>query len=345
MSDDGAWMHSDVGVGVDVPTPKAADKPAALAGPSAPSAKVDVPPILDAADPLDQRTFDAVWEIAVRWEVGDNQVIVPIARKKLVAWGRDVLPFLDASIDAEHHGLEIRAYVDVLKGLVDAGARDGVLDLLRRNLETQSERRRRVALHLAGELGFAELEAGVVRLLEAGDDLEARRAAGVLEKLRSHAGDARLRTWLAKGGDERRILVALGTLMGLESDVWKDVRPLLDHPLVSVRSRLATLAAEHKKVYGAALLADLGSKDLTDRASRTILDALVRGAVLPNGAAATAAFKLLGHDDWGMRADAARYMRSWSTESPFASGPLIERLEERMEKETDPFVRFAGRAK
>ncbi len=55
-------------------------------------------------------------------------------------------------------------------------------------------------------------------------------------------------------GDEPRILAALGVLLGLESDPGKEVEHLLDHPLVSVRSRLATLLAEHGPRYAAALL-------------------------------------------------------------------------------------------
>jgi hypothetical protein len=343
MADGAAWSGSDVGVGVDVTVPAAPGAPPSGAGPSAPRADVELPPVLKAEGPLDEKTFDEVWAIAVRWEVGDNQVIVPVARKRLVAWGRDVLPLLDGKVETDDGGLGLRAFVDVLKGLREA-AGDGVLDFVRRNLSSPSEKRRKVALQLVAELGVAELEKEVVLVLGGADDALARRAAGVLERLGSRAGDATLRSWLARDADERRILAALGALMGGEADVWGDARALLDHPLVSVRSRLATLAAAHPKAYGAALRAEL-SGEASTRAKRTVLDALVRGPVAPDAASAAAAERLVDHEDWGVRADAARWIRAWAQGDAARFPAAAAALDRRLASETEPYVRFAGRSR
>lgn len=363
MKDGDVWRGMDVGLGVDV-TP-AGDKPGPGGGTPAadqPSGKVELPAVTRHEGPLDDKAFDELWAIACRWEVGDNRAIVPVARKRLVAAGKDVLPRLEAKMEKDDSGLEVRAYVDVLTGLAEAGARADVVALLDRNLASPVDRRMRLALTLVGEMKVAELADRVVGLLDAKDPSLPRRAAGVLQALGSHAGDDRLRGWLASGhrapagaggardlGDEARILAALGVLLGLESDPGKEVEHLLDHPLVSVRSRLSTLLAEHGPRYAASLrswlLQGTFYEDARSRALRTVLDAYARGALAPDVSVGRAVAALLAHGDWGVRADAARLIRRWQA-LPKADAAVLDEivgvLEKHLATETDPYVRTQG---
>jgi len=156
MGDGDAWRHTDVGVGVDIALEDDAGRPAAGA-PDQPSEEVEIPAICSHEGDLTQAVFDELWAVAVRWEVGDNRVIVPHARRRLVEFGADVLPLLDAKVETDDSGLELRAFVDLLRGLSDGGAREGVVAFLRGNATAESERRRKVALHLISELQATEL--------------------------------------------------------------------------------------------------------------------------------------------------------------------------------------------
>jgi HEAT repeat protein len=248
-------------------------------------------------------------------------------------------------------GLELRALQDVLAGLREA---DGtpevvaevvgeVVEWLARNLSHESTRRRTVALHLAGELAEHRVEAHVVALLREKDVDLARRAAGVLARIGSHAGDDVLRGWLARPGEELLVMAALGTLLGTGTPVYGDARPLLNHPLVSVRTRLATLLAEHGTAYADAVAADLADPSLSRRARRTLLDVMARAGTVPEAGTLDTLLALLGHADWGMRGDAARVLRG-VLEAQDSGEALREAIRQafarQAEREEEPYVRF-----
>jgi hypothetical protein len=300
----------------------------------------------------------------------------------LIAFGKEILPYLDQKVEKDESGLEIRAYVDILGGLKAGGAGAEVADLLKRNLEATpamveiaweeaskpkppgsgvfppgsiarsaaaAERRQRVALHLVGELKERDLSLPVSKLLGSASEPLARRAAGVLGQLGSKAGSEALVGWLEKPEDEARVLVALGTLFANGEATFELVLPLLDHPLVTVRTRLATLLAEKKDVYAEAILGAFGKdpapgqEGLSPRALRTLLDVLVRGKIPPGSAEHVS--RWAGHPDWGLRADVARVLSLWvaMTTDP-ASGltqPIPTALQALMTLRTDadPHVR------
>lgn len=346
MADDSLWRHTDIGVGWDtVPEPEEEPADGATTDVSEVEEGPVVPGICSYEGDLTQEVFDELWGIAIRWEVGENRSIVPKARERLIAFGPDVLPYMDAVMEEGASGLELRAYVGILRGLRETGREEDVVAFLRKNLVHEVERRRRVALYLTGELKAGALEGGVVRVLEGDDEVMARRAAGALEQIGSHAGDETLRRWLGAQDDELGLRAALGTLMGLESDVWADVRGLLDHPLLSVRTHLAALLVKHSATYLDCVRVDLAASDLSDRARRTILDVLVRLVPAPDAAEVKFITVLLEHPDWGVRADAVRLLRRWEADEVIDRqiiAPALERLETLLVGETDPYVLFCA---
>ena len=342
MKDASVWRHSDLGVGIDLAPPDEPagvdTKPAAQETPT-----VEVPAICAYKGDLSEKVFDELWAIAIRWEVGENRQIVPKARARLIEFGPPVLAHLDRVLDKGASGLELRAYVDILRGVGTAGAPDGVEGFLRRNLGHASTRRRRVALYLVGELQARAVEKEVVALLGVIEEGLDRRAAGVLRKLDSHTGDDVLRGWLADPRDELRVVAALGTLLGGEVDCYDLVRPLLAHPLFSVRSRLSTLLGMHHATYGEKAVADVQAGDLSVRARRTLLDALARVRdVLPRKAH-SALVASLDDPQWGVRADAARVLRAQLAQEDLPV-PLRTAAEAalagRLAVEREPYVRF-----
>lgn len=317
MEDGGVWRGTDTGVGADATPPPAEAPP----GPPEP------PPIAARLPegPLSQETFDKLWEIACRWEVGENRAIVPAARKRLVEFGQDVLPYLDARVETDNYGLELRAFVDVLKGL-DA------TEFLRRNATHGSERRRKVALHVIGELKASDLAPEVARLLD--DPALDRRAAAALAAIGSHEGDGTLVSWLSRGG--RHAAAAVSALTALEADVYPALRPLLGSSDFAVRGRVVNGLAAHFGKYGDAVRADLALTDV--RALRSVLDVLLRAEWSPSDADALALARLLDHEDWGVRGDAARVIRGRC-----GAGPAAEALERRLAAETEPYVKAAAK--
>jgi hypothetical protein len=326
MEDGGVWKGSDIGVGTDVPTPP----PAETGPPGPPPIQAKIPDVCSYEGPLTQEVFDQLWELAVRWEVGDNRVIVPAARKRLIAFGPDVLPYLDARVETDNYGLELRAFVDILRGLP-------ATEFLKKNLAAESERRRKVALYLVTELKATELAAEVARMLD-DKDLD-RRAAAALAAIGSHAGDQTLVAWLK--GDSRHAAAAVAALTELEADVYPDLRPLLGSDDFAVRGRVVTGLAAHFAKYGDSVRADLVMKDV--RALRSVLDVLARADWKPGEKDALALAALMDHEDWGVRGDAARVIRKHDKED--AMRPAVTALEKRLAVETESFVKTeaAGR--
>ncbi len=352
MSDGAVWRHTDIGVGIDVTAPKeeggGGNTPAADQATGA----AEIPAICSYEGDLTQEVFDELWEIAVRWEVGDNRTIVPEARKRLIAFGASVVPYMDAKVETDNSGLELRAFVGILRGLIAADAREPVLGLLRTNTQSGVERRQRVAIYLVGELKTIELEDAVVALLSGDDDGLARRAAGVLAKLESHAGDAALAGWLRPGPTEGpeatlRMQAAISTLVKLDADVYEHLRPLLAHADYSIRSRLVTLLARKLETYRAALAADLVDGATAPRTRRSLLAIYARTKALPSAAEIAAVEPLLQSADAGIRADAARVVRRWATmdgADTTALAVAVAVVTTLAEDDPDPAVRFAARA-
>jgi len=325
MEDGGVWRGTDIGVGVDVTLPPPPEK---TGPPEPPPITARIPDVCTYEGPLTQEVFDKLWEIAVRWEVGDNRVIVPAARQRLVAFGDAVLPYMDGKVETDNSGLELRAFVDVL-GKLDA------TEFLKRNLASESERRRKVAIYLIGELKAAALADEVVKMLS--DKELDRRAAAALAAIGSHAGDATLVQWLK--GDGRHAAAAVSALLALEADVYAELRPLLGSPDFAVRGRVVTLLAAHFAKYGDAVRADLAQKDV--RALRSVLDVLARAEWVPAESDALALGKLMEHEDWGVRGDAARVIRKHADRD--AMRPAVDALEKRLEVETEPYVKAEAR--
>lgn len=351
MRDGEVWRHTDIGVGIDV-TPPAPDPdaPRTTPAPDQLTGKAEIPAICGYEGELTPEVFDQLWEIAVRWEVGDNRVIVPEARKRLVAFGVPVLALLDGKVETDDSGLELRAFVDVLRGVAaaqgDPSPRTAVVEFLRLNAASEMERRRRVALYLIGELAVVELEDAVADLLNCGDAGLARRAAGTLAQIGSHAGDEVLLTWLAPGAGELETQAAVNTLVKLETDCYPALRPLLAHPSFAVRMRLVTLLAGRAAVYREGLVADLVEPALPLRTRRTLLDVLTRAALPPSAAEIAAVAPFLDAGSPGLRADASRLVRSWQGVEGTDRGAiaaLVERVEHLAATDPDPCVRFAAK--
>ncbi len=336
MSDDAVWRHQDIGVGLDITPPEEAD-----AGPAPkndPAKEAVIPEICSYEGELTQEVFDELWKIAVRWEVGDNRTIVPKARERLIAFGEEILPLLDAKVETDESGLELRAFVGVLRGLSAGGAADEVDAFVRTNGGADgNERRQRIALHLIGELKLAKLEDVVVSILGGTDAGLARRAADVLAKLGSHAGNETLLGWL-DGDEPRARATAVATLLALKADVYATLRAHVASPDFAVRGRMVTLLGKHIETYGDAVVADLGSEDASVRHVRSLLDVLARAAKSPPPDTVAAVGLLLAHRDAGVRGDSARVVRAWQrAEVPV--GALAAVVDVLATDEPDPFVR------
>ena len=346
MSDGGVWRHTDIGIGIDVTRAAATAAGGGTPAADQPTGEAVVPAVCSYEGDLTQNVFDELWEISVRWEVGDNRVIVPVARKRLVAFGPDILPMLGGVVETDNSGLELRAFVDVLGGLADGGARDEVIAFLRTNATADSERRQRVALHLIGELKTRELEPEVVAILAGDDEAQARRATAALSALGSRAGDEVLIGWLS-ADDPRQQQAAIAVLVAAEVDCWDALMPLMDHDDFSVRMRLVTILGKHLPAYREGVLSVLGW-ELTDRARRCAFDVLYRSPEVPDVMTMTELAPFLLDDNAGLRASSARVVRRWQmldgVDAEILAG-LVETVDRIAAEDPVDYVRWAATAR
>jgi len=369
------WSQTDVGVGWDIiPPPVEAEAEPQAGVPDQPGAEVELPEIISYEGELTQEVFDELWDIATRWEVGDNRYIVPYARDRLVAFGEGVLPYVSREFDDMRSGLAIRAFDDILGRMVST-SRDGVIGIVRENLESDDQMRRRVALAEISTLKIMDLEAEVAAILDDPDPAMQRRAIGVLGAIESHAADARLVENLHATDDEALVKVCMETLFSLGVYSWDEFRQLLDYPYISVRETLIGKLAENDEAYAGDLWRELnesasatsgvhmlshvdGTGGLDTRALRSLLKVFTKSDLEPDEAAINAITILLNHEDWGVRADAVGLARHWeelSRQVLATSGdpsyamylisivePLASSVDAMLLTETDPYVLFVG---
>jgi hypothetical protein len=110
--DGAAWTKELLGAGLDEPEAAAAaggsgDPGVASITPEKAKEIVDRDGTVPGADGKPADDLDRLWKLSCEWEVGDNRVIVPIARDRLVALGK---PALDRALEkiGDRQGLEYR---------------------------------------------------------------------------------------------------------------------------------------------------------------------------------------------------------------------------------------------
>ncbi len=352
------WKQTNIGMGWDVDPnwdwtlgkvimPPEDDETAATPAPADTTSDIPIPEICSYEGDLTQEVFDELWAISIRWAVGDNSTIVPFARKRLIDFGPAVLPYMSEVMDDSNSGLALRAFVEIYKAVWEEDS-DGVASLLRDNAaDMDDDVRRQNALYLVGELANIELEDIAVTMLDDQNPSHQRRAIGVLGKIGSHAGNERLLAMLEDPDtSEPYLSAAITTLTELEVDCYNQLAPLLDHDLFTVRELLIKQLVKHYERYGSAV--EVLDTTASPRAVRSILATMLKGQTTPTWTQAVALADLVTHDDWGVRADAAKLVRRWQ-ELADEDEMLIEQivpavvtLEEMLEIETDPFVLFSA---
>jgi hypothetical protein len=344
--DSGVWSSSEFGGGIDITPPPLPPAPAPAPGaPPQVTGKAPIPEVCGYKGEINQQVFDELWELSIRWEVGDNRYIVPAAHERLVAFGESVLPYMSKVMN-DPSSLASRGFMGVL-GPLNLKYPAGVEAIVKENLVSEDDMRIREAMYLVGELKLKNLENDIAALMDKKD--YKRRAISVLGLLGSHVADDKLKAMLAPDGEEATIRVAVTTLFQLKSANYDDLRPLLDHPLISIRDTLMNLFVKNYADYQGAIRADLeNNQALSIRAQRTLLDIAGRGETEPDKAIMDAVAARFASPDWGMRADAVVAARKWAALKGMkweTIAPLIRAMHEMLAHETEPYVLFAAEEK
>ncbi|MCX6644930.1 MAG: HEAT repeat domain-containing protein [bacterium] len=350
MDNNAMWTQDQVGVGIDTappPVPEGEEAPVA-ADRGGLGENVPLPEIISYEGELTQEVFDELWAISVRWEVGDNRFIVPKARERLVAFGPAVLPYVSGEFDNNQSGLAFGSYDMILKYFLDTD-HDAVINVVRENLMSDEEMRRRDALAEIATLKLTDLEQDVAAILDDPDPAMQRRAIGVLGAIGSHVADERIIQNLTVIDDEALVKVSMDTLFMLDVYCYDQLRPLLDHPYISVRESLIGQLALNSDIYAitnnpdldpaikelklanaTAYIADLcedlclwpgqmasglGIPELSTRAFRSLLEVFATGKIPPDQQTVAAISNLLSNEDWGVRADAVKVVNHWNVMS------------------------------
>ncbi len=362
------WSHTNVGVGWDIipPPPPEIEDESEGTSTSEEEPEIELPEIISYDGELTEEIFDELWEISIRWEVGDNRHIVPHARDRIIEFGAEVFPYLSEEFDSTASSLALRAFNYILGEMIEVD-RDGVLEILRENLANDENIRKRVALSIISTLKTSELEDMIAEILDDPDPGMQRRAIGALGDIDSHSADDRLLTNLCAIDDEALVKVSMETLFKLDVYCWDGIRPLLDHPYISVRETLIGQLKSHAEKYEADLCDELfwvtglsyygyAPPPISIRMLRSILKVFRSAKIAPDSRLITAISILLEHDDWGVRADAVQVVYRWRdmADDEMARGgdpsyamdlifliePLIGQVEKMHDTESDPYVLF-----
>ncbi|MCB1216055.1 HEAT repeat domain-containing protein [bacterium] len=354
QADSSMWSNSRYGVGWDIAPPPDAAETASTSGPNQPPGEdVEMPVIIAYEGELTQEVFDELWAIAIRWEVGENVAIVPESRKRIVAFGMPVLPYVVAEMD-DDYSLAVRAFNDIYPQLMELD-RPAVLSALRDAADTDVFTQRNCVLRVIGDLKLSDLGDVVTEFLE--DPQLRRRAIQVLGMIGSHAADAELLAMLADPAtDEKDLQAAVVSAAALELDCGSAFLGLLDHQHVSVRDCVSGQLRAHWEQYGGECLAMLGKQallrsgsippDRSQLASTTQLRCVLRMLQTledpPSTDTVESVILLIGDKDWGVRGDSTALHNKWQDQdNPDAAEALAQmkrNLDMMIVHEHNPYV-------
>ena len=223
--DGAAWTSSIVGAGIDRPDAEVAAGGSGDPGTTSMTeekarAEVDRDGTVAGADGKTVDDLEKLWAVSCRWEVGDNRVIVPIARERLVALGKPALARALERVGTKD-GLEYRAVEVVFSKFP---REEVVPPLLEKTRDAEGIVRRGAVRALAG-LQAAEAEGRFAEML--GEDPSSRATvlgalaalkkappavAGFLRSEKESEGVAAAGCLGAAGGEEavRALMGALG---------------------------------------------------------------------------------------------------------------------------------------
>ena len=263
--------------------------------------------------------LEALWQDAVKWEVGSNKDLVPAARAALVALGPRTLDFLVPEKLDTKDGLTIRALQVVVVGLGE----DAIPRLLPL-LDSERPNVRRNAADLLGGLRAREAVPGIACLLADPDArqgaLSALAALGAREAVPDVAALAR------SDAPERARFTAASTLGSLGGP--RAVAELVE--LLSDRAapvRFAAAGALEKLKAVDALHGALSSEDL-----RVRLHAIAALGRVADPSARADLVRLLGDTSPMVRGFAVEALASMATDEDRRA------LETLASTERDPFV-------
>ena len=340
--DNRLWTQSVFGAGLDfIPeADKIEDVPKAAAADD--DLKIDIPEICYYKGELTDKVFEELWEIAVRWEVGDNGVIVPVARERLIAFGKDIIPKIDEKFD-DDYGLAARAYDVILTKLYEDYP-DEIRAMLEKNLDDEDNARRRNALSQIANVKIKELDQKIVPLLE--DDVLRGSAMITLTALDSKAGIPKIRTFLSHDNSERIILAAANTLLKLDADdIYPELVSLLDHEYFTVREGIISIIAINADMFRTSIYRDLKGGSINRRTRLSLLRVLAKyPEFFPSKVLFNEVIKGLESDDWVMRAHTVGVLKHWlsydSEQWLHLQDDIRTKLNEHREVEDDFHVLF-----
>jgi HEAT repeat protein len=272
--------------------------------------------------------LDKLWAIAKRWQVGDERVIGPIARARLVALGE---PALARAIErlATKDGLEGEAVAAVLREF----PRERTVPRLVEATRSADAATRKAAARFLGLLGAAEAEPRLVELLADGEArLFALRALAALGKApegveRFLRGPSELEgvaaaSCLGAAADARAVAALVGALAP-------------DVPFLVRQAAEQRLAALGEKAVPA--LAGAAAGAATARERRSALRAL--GATGSGAAGEAVAAALASPDPWVRLSALAAADRLLARLEGAAAASLRAARDGARAREADPLVR------
>jgi hypothetical protein len=343
--DNRLWTQTTFGAGLDFKPEDTnlANAPTGQADQPSAESQVKIPEICSYKGELTDEVFKELWEISVRWEVGDNRWIVPKARERLIAFGIQVLPKIDEVFNDTTSGLATRAYEVIIPELYKTNPEE-VRAMLVKNLASSEDGRPRNALSLVGTLKITELGDQLVPLLE--DEKLRGTAIMTLGSIDSKAGDERLKQFLAPDQGERLILIAAANLLKLgEYDIYPQLRILLDHEFFTVREGIATMISQNYDKFHTYVYDDLNGNSINTRTRISLLRVVQQfPEFFPSVSMYAAVSRSLDSEDWVLRSHTVLALKHWQTykgeEWNRLKETINERLNEMKKTETDFHVLY-----
>jgi hypothetical protein len=188
-----------------------------------------------------------------------------------------------------------------------------IQELLRRQLASPEVQRQQSALSTLAEVKLPDMGGAVAGLLDNPDIMMQRRAIGTLSMLGDPVANARLAGFLSLEANEALCKVSVEALCGMKAPVYDRLRPLLNHPAITVREAVENQLTAQWETYGTQLRADyLNPAGLGTQAQRCLLRVLLAVNKAPDAAQCEGLWRYFNAEDWGLRSDALALAANWN---------------------------------
>ena len=306
--------------------------------------KIKIPAICSYKGQLNDEIFEILWNISIRWEVGDNRIIVPKARDRLVEFDKNILPYIDKKLDSTN-GLVYRAFIYIFPKLYNK-CPDDVIKLLQENIESECPNRKLNAIRLSSSMKLTSMEKYILNILDTNDEKLIKTAISALGELKSTKSADKLLIFLDSEKPESIIQETAKSLIKMKYyNIYPKLRILLDHKYMTVRESIIRLLKENIKAFRDKIFNDIILYKVNKRSYISLLRVVAKMDEYPvNKRFVKIILEHSQNKDWVIRAHSILILKSMLSYDSKEWKDLNKGIENHLNHlkctESDPYVKY-----